>query len=52
MWGGGHCADSSYTVKTELLNKGMSDQYKYYYSDAGAVLTGMQSAAAALVAEQ
>jgi hypothetical protein len=41
-------ADSSYTVKTEYYNTKMDDQYKYYYSDAGAVVDGMKAAAEGL----
>jgi hypothetical protein len=33
-------------VQKDVYNKGGSDQYKYYYSDAGAVEQGMKDATA------
>eukprot|EP00729_Bicosta_minor_P000581 gene581-30140_t len=37
--------NSAGDVQNEVYNKQGSDQYKYYYSDSGAVLKGMQDAA-------
>lgn len=37
--------NSAGDVQNDVYNKQGSDQYKYYYSDSGAVLKGMQDAA-------
>lgn len=37
--------NSAGEVQTDVFNKAGSDQYKFYYSDSGAVVKGMQDAA-------